>query len=93
MVFRTQTVVLIHMFPFRLQANTQWISFVGACGISKTEDFRDGLVVNFAANVLLLATMFSGVWRKKNSTQLWYVLYIQVRFPVASPPSAPRQFI
>jgi len=59
------------------RAHTTWVPAYKACGITSTQDFRNGLVINFVANFLLLGTMFTGVWRKRNSTQLWYVLFVQ----------------
>jgi hypothetical protein len=55
----------------------EWIPAANACFISKTEQFRWGISVNFVTVEILLAVMFAGVLSKRNTTGLWRVLYMQ----------------
>ncbi|KAI0027485.1 hypothetical protein K488DRAFT_90819 [Vararia minispora EC-137] len=59
------------------RADTVWYPSYKSCMIWNTSDFKTGLLINLISNTLLLGTMFVGVWRKKNTTELWHVLYVQ----------------
>jgi len=54
-----------------------WVPEANACYMSKTEQFRWGITVNFVTVEILLAVMFAGVLNKRNTTGLWRVLYMQ----------------
>jgi hypothetical protein len=55
----------------------EWVPAGNACLISKTEQFRWGISVNFITVEILLGVMFAGVLSKRNATGLWRVLYMQ----------------
>jgi len=54
-----------------------WVPAINSCFITKTEQFRWGISVNFISVEILLGVMFAGVLSKRNATGLWRVLYIQ----------------
>jgi len=55
----------------------EWVPSANACFITKTDQFRLGITVNFVTMEILLGLMFAGVLTKRNATGLWRVLYLQ----------------
>ncbi|KAI0052066.1 hypothetical protein FA95DRAFT_1553737 [Auriscalpium vulgare] len=59
------------------RGRTQWIPGAGACLIAGTVDFRWGMFVNVLEDTVLLVVMIIGVMKKRNTTDLWRLLYFQ----------------
>ncbi|KAI0270490.1 hypothetical protein BC834DRAFT_861669 [Gloeopeniophorella convolvens] len=59
------------------RAKAVWDPTINACAITKTKDFRWGIMVNLITDLTLLSVMFAGVINKRNATGLWRVLYLQ----------------
>jgi hypothetical protein len=68
------------LIPCAAQGHTQWVPALHTCNISKTEEFKWSILVNFVEDFVLLVVMIFGVLHKRNSTHLWNILYFQALF-------------
>jgi hypothetical protein len=62
------------------QGHTAWSPALNGCGISRTDEFRWSIMINFISDSVLLLIMVLGVMQKRNATYLWNMLYFQALF-------------
>jgi len=62
------------------KGHTAWSPVLNGCGISRTDEFRWSIMVNFISDSVLLLIMVLGVMQKRNATYLWNMLYFQALF-------------
>ncbi len=63
-----------------MQGHAVWFPLAETCAITGTNAFRWSIVTNLFVDLSLLCIMFVGVFRKKNATYLWQILYLQSIF-------------
>jgi hypothetical protein len=62
------------------QGQSAWSPALGGCAITRTDEFRWSIMINFISDFVLLGIMILGVLQKRNATYLWNMLYFQALF-------------
>ncbi|KAF8474498.1 hypothetical protein DFH94DRAFT_762762 [Russula ochroleuca] len=76
----SRIVVLTGLFWLANLGQAAWSPALRTCAITRTDEYRWSIMINFIQDFVLLVVMIFGVLHKRNATHLWNMLYFQALF-------------